>query len=218
LLAKVVTTGPIYVTGDTTVPDAALNAAGAILAAMLAHRPDLVEALRRERAFIAVAPRDKKICSLPYFSDESQPTCDRFGYGGAGATLGNPVTACGERNLLKEPDDPYLRGRGPYSQNICLHELAHMVMNVALAYEVQKQIYDRYTAAHAEKRWEGDYADTDFKEFWAVMSQFYFWAGPSAPYSGAFVHVANGPQALRKYDPQTFALIDSIYQGSADLR
>jgi len=50
------------------------------------------------------------------------------------------------------------------------------------------------------------------------MSQFYFWAGPSAPYSEAFVHVANGPQALRKYDPQTFALVNSIYQGSADLR
>lgn len=218
LLAKVVTTGPIYVTGDATVPDAALNAAGAILAAMLAHRPDLVEALRRAGAFIAVAPRDKMICSLPYFTDESQPTCDRFGYGGAGATLANPVTACGERNLLKEHDDPYLRGQGRFSQNICLHELAHMVMNVALSYQVQSQIVDRYAAAHAEKRWEGDYADTDSKEFWAVMSQFYFWAGPNAPYSEAFVHVANGPQALRAYDPQTFALVDSIYQGSADLR
>ena len=183
---------------------------------MLIHRLDLVAALRREGAFIAVAPLDKKICSLPYFSDESHPTCDRFGYGGA--TRVNPVTACGERNLLKEHDDPYLRGQGRYSQNICLHELAHMVMDVALDYQARQQIADRYVSAHAENLWKGDYADTNPDEFWAVMSQFYFWAGPSAPYSEAFVHVANGPQALREYDPQTFALVDSVYQGSADLR
>jgi hypothetical protein len=29
-------------------------------------------------------------------------------------------------------------------------------------------------------------------EFWAVMSQFHFWAGASATYT-AFHHIANGP-------------------------
>jgi hypothetical protein len=120
--------------------------------------------------------------------------------------------------LLKEPDDPYERGQGPLSQNICLHELAHMVMNVALTNQARQQIADRYASAHAENLWARDYADSDAEEFWSVMSQFYFWAGPSAPYSAAFHHVANGPEALRAYDPQTFALVDSIYQGSADLR
>jgi hypothetical protein len=33
----------------------------------------------------------------------------------------------------------------------------------------------------------------------------------------AFHHLANGPAALKAYDPQTFALLDSIYRGSANL-
>jgi hypothetical protein len=53
-------------------------------------------------------------------------------------------------------------------------------------------------------------------EFWAVMSQFYFWAGPNSTYSPTFTHVANGPDALQQYDPVTFALIDGISQGSAN--
>jgi hypothetical protein len=55
-------------------------------------------------------------------------------------------------------------------------------------------------------------------EFWAVMSQFYFWAGPNSTYSPTFTHVANGPDALQQYDPVTFALIDGISQGSANLQ
>ena len=58
---------------------------------------------------------------------------------------------------------------------------------------------------------------TNDLEFWAVMSQFYFWAGPESTYS-AFLHVANGPEALKSYDPATFALLDSIYKGSANLQ
>jgi hypothetical protein len=109
LLAQVVTVGPLYATGDSTVPEPALVAAGNILRIMLQHRPDLVQTLRDHGAFIAVASRDQPICALPYFT-----------------------------------------------------------------------------------------------------------AGPSAPYS-AFHHIANGPQALKDYDPQTCALLDSIYQGSANL-
>lgn len=138
--------------------------------------------------------------------------------GGAGGTLARPITACSERNLLKEPDDPYERSSSPVGQNICVHELAHTIMNVGLTQKDLNRIHARYLAAMQEGRWKGDFALTNDQEFWAVMSQFYFVAGPNQPYAPAVNHVANGPEALQRYDPATFALLDSIYQGSVDLR
>src|SRR5579883_1332552 len=41
LLAQVVAVGPVYVTGDRSVPPEALRDAGAILEIMLQHRPDI---------------------------------------------------------------------------------------------------------------------------------------------------------------------------------
>lgn len=216
LLTQVVTVGPLYVTGDATVPKAALTAAGTLLGIMLRHRPDVVARLRAAGAFTVVSPRDKPICDLTYFEGTPANVCSEYGYGGAGGEQGHPITACDERNLLKEPDDPYQRGQSLYGQNICVHELAHTIMNVGLTGADVNRIAERFLAAQKEGLWAGDYANTNAMEFWAVMSQFYFWAGPNAPYS-AFHHIANGPQALQQYDPQTFALLDSIYQGSANL-
>jgi hypothetical protein len=97
-----------------------------------------------------------------------------------------------------------------------VHELARTIMNNGLTADDLARIDQRFTDVQQQGLWSGDYAATNSMEFWAVMSQFYFWAGPSATYS-AFHHIANGPQALKAYDPQTFALLDSIYRGSANL-
>lgn len=219
LLAKVVTNGPVDVTGDQSVPDAALSAANKILQAMLQHRPDIVTTLRNEGTFTVVASRNEHICDLPYFSQYGSSLCQQYGEGGAGGTLDHPITACDEKNLLAEPDDLYQRGRGVFSQNICVHELAHTIMNVGLSQTDRDRIISRYQVAKQEGLWAaGDYAMTNEFEFWAVMSQFYFWAGPNSTYSPTFTHVANGPDALKQYDPATFALIDSIYRGSTNLQ
>lgn len=219
LLAKVVSNGPVDVTGDQSVPDAALNAANQILQAMLQHRPDIAATLRQNGTFTVVSSRNEHICDLPYFSQYGSSLCQQYGEGGAGGTLDHPITACDEKNLLAEPDDPYQRGRGAFSQDICVHELAHTIMNVGLSQADRDRIIARYQAAKQEGRWAaGDYDMSNEFEFWAVMSQFYFRAGPSSTYSPTFTHVANGPDALKQYDPATFALLDSIYQGSTNLQ
>ncbi len=222
LLAQVVALGPVYVTGDRSVPTEALRDAGAILTIMLQHRPDIGVVLRENGVFTVVASRSQQICDLPYFAQYKNDTslCNALGEGGAGGTRTNPVTACDEQNLLAEPSDPYDRydrSPGSYSQNICVHELAHTIMNVGLPQADRNRIEARYLQVRQAGLWTGDYAMTNDMEFWAVMSQFYFWAGPERPYS-AFNHVPNGPDALKQYDPETFALLDSIYRGSANLR
>jgi hypothetical protein len=94
---------------------------------------------------------------------------------------------------------------------------AHTIMKVGLASSDVSRINDRDQAAKAEGLWSGDYAMTSDMEFWAVMSQFYFNAGPGAPYA-AFHHLANGPTTLSHYDHATFALLDSMYRGSTNLQ
>ncbi len=217
LLAKVVAVGPVYVTGDNSVPDEALKDAGLTLAVMLQHRPDVGVVLRQDGAFTAVASHDEQICDLPYFSQYSPDLCQSYGQGGAGGTIDTPITACDERNLLKEPDDPYVRGAQALGQNICVHELAHTIMDVGLTQADRDRIETRFEQAQQEGLWTDDYAMTNDLEFWAVMSQFYFSAGPNATYNPSFHHIANGPEKLKQYDPATFTLLDSIYEGSADL-
>lgn len=218
LLAKIVSVGPVYVTGDKTVPNAALIAAGDYLNVMLQHRPDLAAILRDKGTFTAVSSRTETLCDLPYFTSSDVSNCSKYGYGGAaGGVLSHPITACNERNLLKESDDMYGRGSSVISQNICVHELAHTIMNVGLSENDLRKINARFGAALQEGLWSGDYAMTNSGEFWAVMSQFYFSAGPNITYPPTFNHSANSPDALKYYDIQTFILLDSIYQGSANL-
>lgn len=205
-------------TGDQDVPDEALKVAGILLNEMLLHRPDVAARLRMYGVFTIVASHNQTICDLPYFSQYSAAQCQAFGDGGAGGSMSHPITACDERNLLAESDDPYQRDSTPLGQNICVHELAHTIMDVGLTQEDRNRIQARYLAALQENLWTGDYALKNDQEFWAVMSQFYFWAGPNKPYAPPVNHVANGPDALKKYDPATYALLDSIYQGSADLQ
>jgi hypothetical protein len=222
LLAQRVALGPVYITSDPAVPPPALRVAGIILTIMLEHRSDIARALRQHGVFTVIASRSQQICDLPYFVQYKNDTalCNALGEGGAGGTTSNPVTACDEQNLLGEPGDPYARydrSPGSYSQNICVHELAHTVMNVGLSQEERNRIEARFLLVRQTGLWTGDYALTDAMEFWAVMSQFYFWAGPEHLYT-AFNHIPNGPGALKEYDPETFTLLDSIYQGSANLR
>jgi hypothetical protein len=217
LLTQVSAAGPVYVTADAGVPRAALDAAGAMLAAMVRHRPDVVATLQAHGTLTAVVSRTEMTCDLPYFAAfRGSSVCATY-VAGAGGTPALPVTACSERNLLQEPDDPYGRGTQPYSENICVHELAHTIMDVGLSAAERDQIQARYTAAQRAGLWRGDYAMTNAQEFFAVLTQCYFWAAPAVA-TAVHPYAVNGPDALQRYDPASFALLDSIYHGPSDLR
>jgi hypothetical protein len=122
-------------------------------------------------------------------------------------------------NLLATADDTgNLRYRGPYGQNACAHELGHLIMESGLTDADRSLITARYNAAKDSGLWDPkEYAMTNEREFWAVMTQFYFSACGSVPLPPLWVHVLDGPDALKQYDPETFQLVDSIYRGSANL-
>jgi len=131
---------------------------------------------------------------------------------------GRPATACSERNLLKQPDDPFGRGTRPDGENVCVHELAHTIMNVGLTETQRTKIRQRFATAQVQALWQGDFALTNADEFFAEMSQAYFCANPEVP-SFLHTHGINCANELRAYDLNTFRLINGIYgQAAADLR
>ena len=216
LLSQVSRTGPLFVTAKAAVDSAALEEAGNLLSGMLGERPDLSDRLRSAGALTAVFSRNENPCDLPYFRDlQGLPLCERSP-GGLGGVPSRPATACSEKNLLSLPEDEYSRGT-PTGENVCVHELAHTIMNIALTQTDRAAIQTRYEAAQAEGLWAGDFALTNADEFFAEMSQAYFCANPEIP---AFLHNhgINCPDELESYDPTTFALIDRIYGRAADLR
>lgn len=214
LMQQITGVGPLYATGSSIVNPVALEEASRMLEVMLAHRRDILDRLQAAGSLIAVFAPSEEACDLPYFSALSGPVCEGAA-GGLGGTPGRPATACSERNVLAYPDDPYGRGlvRG---ENVCVHELAHTIMNVGLTEADRQRIRTRFDRVKTTRRWQGDYSMESVEEFFAEMSQIYFCANPEIP-TPLHTHGVNCAQELKGYDPQTFQLLEDIYLHAADL-
>lgn len=214
LMPQVSGTGPLYVTAGPTVNGTALTAAGSMLRTMLVNRFDVAAAMRAAGALTAVFGRDETSCNLPFFADLiGTASCTT---GGLSGVPGRPATACAERNLLSLPNDPYFRGRSN-GENVCVHELAHTIMNVGLSNQDRVRIRARFDEAKVEGKWTGDFAMENDNEFFAEMSQAYFCANPEIP-TFLHTHGINCAERLRAYDAASYALIHGIFRGAADLR
>ncbi len=223
LMEQVVPAGPLYVTSSSSVESCALLDAGYMLQTMLRNRPDVASVLRDQGTLTAVFGRNESVCDLPYFSDlrELDPAkCSEPG--GLGGVPGRHATACSELNLLSDPSDPFKRGQLD-GENVCVHELAHTIMNTALSDAETAAIRGRFDAVTSEGQlWTEDafgnptFALANADEFWAEVSQTYFCANPTL---STFLHNGiNCADELQQYDPETFVVVDGIYRGAADLR
>jgi hypothetical protein len=214
LMSQISGVGPLYATGSSLVSPVALEEASRMLEVMLAHRSDILDRLQAAGSIIAVFAPAEKACDLPYFSSLSGPICDNAA-GGLGGTPARPVTACSEKNVLADPDDPYGRGlvRG---ENVCVHELAHTIMNVGLSDADRQRVRTRFDRVKTTRRWQGDFAMENVEEFFAEMTQIYFCANPEIP-TPLHTHGVNCANELKGYDPQTFQLLEDIYLHAADL-
>ena len=216
LMEQVSTVGPVCITASSQVPPRALVETGRMLETMLANRGDIGRQMRDVGALTAVFGRTESVCDLPYFRDlVGSASC--LAEGGLGGVPGRPATACSEKNVLMQPDDPFGRGSRPDGENVCVHELAHTIMNVGLSSEVRRRIRARFNDPDTKELWRGDYALENADEFFAEMTQAYFCANPEVP---GFLHThgINCADELHSYDTVTYGLIDSIFGGAADIR
>ena len=111
---------------------------------------------------------------------------------------------------MEQSDDPFGRGSRADGENVCVHELAHTVMNVGLSERDRNRIRDRFDSTEVRRLWRGDFALENADEFFAEMSQAYFCANPEES-SFLHTHGVNCADELRIHDPTTFDLIHGIF-------
>lgn len=221
LMERVCDRGPLYVTGNEMVSWEALCAAGDMLSAMLASRPDVIQELQAKGALTTVFAIQDNVCSTDYFADLAGGDICGEARGGLGGTLGNPATACSEANLLSSEWDAFKRGTRQ-GENVCVHELAHTIMNVGLSDEERLEIANRYESViettdlwvRSDDSWT--FARKNDHEFFAELAQVYFYANPV---DDQFLHNGvNGPSEFLDHDPESFVLFDRIFVKPANLR
>jgi len=192
------------------VVDEALYVAYGRLSMMLSNLPMVVSNLASAGAELHIIGRDQVTTDLPEWRHDKgkpiwEPTYNGMTRDQRTRGMGGLLTSCGEENLLRLEQDRY-RGR-----DICLHEFAHDVRNFGLPREVRSRFDAQHRSSKAKGLWLNAYAGSNADEFFAELTMWYFGTHGDMNMTGP--KPANGPQGLKNYDPEAFALFDDLYSG-----
>ena len=119
--------------------------------------------------------------------------------------MGGRLTSCGEENLLKLKTDHY------YGRDILVHEFAHAIRNYGIPLEVVALFNQQYHHSLAGGLWKGAYSASNADEFFAELTMWYFGTHGDLNMTGP--KPGNGPEGLKKYDPEAYRLFDDFYSG-----
>ena len=196
----------IPIKAPAVVDDKALFSARDRIDRLLKHLPNALFNLTVAGAELHIIGRDEVTSDLPEHRHlKGKPFDGNLTVDQRTRGLGGLLTSCGEENLLELPVDRY-RGR-----DICTHEFSHNLQDNGLSPDVQKRIREQYRKSLDKGLWKGAYAATNEHEFWAELTMWYFGTHGDLGMIGA--KPANGPEGLKAYDPDAYALLDSIYMG-----
>lgn len=198
----------IPIKANQVVSDQALYAAFDRLALLLANLPVAVTNLVTNQVELHIIGKDQVTTDLPEWRhDKGKPLDEYHGLTRDQRTrgMGGRLTSCGEENLLKLEKDRY-RGR-----DICLHEFSHAIWNFGLDREVASKFTEQYHRSLEKNLWVKSYAGSNPDEFFAELTMWYFGTHGDLGMTGP--KPENGPEGLKKYDPDAFALFDDLYQG-----
>ena len=172
---------------------------------MIGHRPDVLQVLAEKQIRFTVIGYTEILADIPEYSDHIDfLTYRQRGSGGSGV-VGHSAVTTSEENLLHYPGDT---GGGLY--NVLIHELAHAIHLFGLntvdpTFDTRLKI--AYDAAVEKGLWQGTYAASDRKEYWAEGTHAWFY--PKG--GGSFNNYGNTRDALKAYDPGLASLLAEIY-------
>jgi hypothetical protein len=201
---------PIKAHADVT--DEALYEARNRLHALLRFQPVAVENLVADGAALHIIGRDQVTTDLPEWRhDKGKKLAEYNGLTRDERTrgMGGLLTSCGEENLLRLEKDRY-RGR-----DICIHEFAHNVRNHGITRETRQRFDEQWQRSLEKGLWKKSYAGSNADEFFAELSMWYF--GTHGDMSMEGPKPKDGPEGLKAYDPEAFALMDDFYQGRIEV-
>ena len=198
--------GPLSIVASGKVSDEAMLEARGIVGAMLAKRPDILDALVKNRTRLAVMAPIEQTTDIPEHSDLKPKEYWDQRARGLGATRHRPAVSCAEENLLGLPGDRYPQ------ESILIHEFAHAIHLMAL-----RDLDPGFDAklkrlrADASQRelWKGTYADSNDEEYWAEGVQSYFNANNPKDRQHNGIDTR---EKLKAHDPGLFDLIDGEFR------
>ena len=204
--------------GAEVVSDAAFHEAWRRIDRLLHDNPAILHNLLVARSEIHIIGKDQAQTDLPEFSSQKgvplrenpRITLDERARG-----MGGRDCSCGEENLLKLPGDRY-RGR-----DILSHEFTHTIHAYGLSANVRELVTKTYRAARKKKLWETPdgkpiYAGSNENEYLAELAMWY--VGGRGDWPRGMRPMESGPDFIRKYDPDGFALVDHLFSGKLEVR
>lgn len=198
----------IPIKAHTVVSDEAMYAAYDRLDRMLCHLPGVVSNLVAAKVELHIIGKDQVTTDLPEWrQDKDKPLAEYNGLTRDQRTrgMGGQLVSCGEENLLKLDKDKY------HGRDICLHEFAHAVRNCAMSREIRTRFNQQYRHSLSKGLWVKSYAASNPDEYFAELTMWYF--GTHGDMNMNPPKPADGPEGLKKYDPEAYALLDDFYQG-----
>ena len=194
----------------------ALKEVAYLLGLMLAHRPDVCQAMTDSGARMVIMAHDEYTTDLPEFARlaaepvkgyENLTAKDYWDVRarGLGGSRTDPFCSCAEENVLAFPGDPYEK------ECIVIHEFAHSIhlrgmVNVDPSFDTRlKAAYD---AAMKADLWRGKYASVNHHEYWAEGVQSWFDDNRVNDHDHNHVHLRT---QLIEYDPALAALCREVF-------
>ena len=183
----------------------ALKEAAWLIRQMIGHRPDVLQALVQNRARLSLIVHNEIPTQIPEYSD-GRPNFLAYLMRGFGVGLrGHPTVTLSEEHLLPDPDHSHF-------YNAAIHGFAHSIHLSGLntidpAFDSRLKI--AYDAAMEKGLWQGTYAASDRREYWAEGTQGWF-----HPKGGSSSFNGNTRGALKAYDPRLAALLVEVYGDS----
>jgi alpha-glucosidase len=206
--SKQLSFGGIPIKAHKVVSDEALYAAFDRVSMMLSNQPVVVSNLVAAKVELHIIGKDQVTTDLPEWrEDKGKPLPEYNGLTRDQRTrgMGGLLTSCGEENLLKLEKDKY------HGRDIFVHEFAHAIRNFGINQEVESKFDEQYRRSLSKKLWIKSYAATNPDEFFAELTMWYFGTHGDLGMTGP--KPENGPDGLKKYDPDAFALMDAFYGG-----
>ena len=198
----------IPIKAHQVVSDEALYAAYDHLSLLLSNLPVVVTNLVAAKVELHIIGKDQVTTDLPEWRQDKGVKLPEYN----GLTrdqrtrgMGGQLTSCGEENLLKLDNDRY------HGRDICVHEFAHAIRNYGLNQAVVAKFDEQYHRSLKNQRWVKSYAGSNPDEFFAELTMWYFGTHGDLGMTGP--KPADGPEGLKQYDPEAFALFDDFYRG-----
>lgn len=184
---------------------------------MLKGIDDVTQVLQQNGLNIIIMADHEKTTELPEFAYLKNIKHQQEGRNwddcrGLGPNTYNPNLLIGENHLLEKDD-------WSKQLNVFVHELAHAVQDLALIdldYTFDSKLANLFASSQKAGLWHNTYAGLNFREYWAETVGIYFNCHKQNPRPG-FDNDINTPEELKAYDPEIYALIDSVFVRDSNL-